>query len=76
MNESTFLDQLANQILIDFQHKLNDVQIVLPNKRAKVFLLQCLKNKLTSTVFAPKIISIEDLVQDISGIRSIDSLIL
>ncbi|WP_264559893.1 PD-(D/E)XK nuclease family protein [Flavobacterium sp. N2270] len=74
MNETTFLDQLANQIIIDFQHKLNNIRIVLPNKRAKVFLLQCLKNKLTTTVFAPKIISIEDLVQDISGIRSIDSI--
>ena len=74
MNEITFLDKLANQIIIDFQHKLNDIQIVLPNKRAKVFLLQSLKNKLSTTVFAPKIISVEDLVQDISEIRSIDSI--
>jgi hypothetical protein len=74
MNEAPFLDQLANQIIIDFQHKLNDIQIVLPNRRAKVFLLQSLKNKLTTTVFAPRIISIEDLVNDISGIRPIDSI--
>jgi hypothetical protein len=74
MKENTFLDKLATQIISDFEHNLNDVIIVLPNKRAKVFLLEKLKKNITSTVFAPKIISIEDLIQEIAGIRAIDSI--
>lgn len=74
MNNDTFLDKLANQILFDYKHKLHDIQIVLPNKRAKIFLLEKLKEKITNTLFAPNIVSIEDLIQEIAGIRSIDSI--
>ena len=48
------------------------VLIVLPNKRAKVFLLESLKNQLETTSFAPTIISIEDFIQEISNLRTID----
>ena len=72
MKEDSFLDKLAGQIIRDFGYNLNDVIIVLPNKRAKVFLLESLKKNISSTVFAPQIISIEDLIQEISVIRAID----
>jgi len=72
MKENSFLDKLASQIIKDFEHNLSDVIIVLPNKRAKVFLLESLKKNISSTVFAPQIISIEDLIQEIAAIRAID----
>ena len=72
MKTNTFLDQLAQTILDRFSDKLVDTIIVLPNKRAKVFLLKALQNKSTKTIFAPQIISVEDFVQEISGVRSID----
>ena len=50
--------------------------IVLPNKRAKVFLLEELKKGIKQNSFAPKIVSIEEFVQDIAGIRSVDSITL
>lgn len=53
---------------------MSDLVVVLPNKRAKVFLIEALRNKTENTIFAPKIISIEDFIQDIAGIRSIDSI--
>ena len=52
---------------------MEEIVIVLPNKRAKVFLLKELKNEIQQNSFAPKIISIEDFIQDIAGIRSVDS---
>lgn len=73
MPKPTFLHQLAKEILKNYSGTLSELTIVLPNKRAKVFLLDELKNVVTKNVFAPEIISIEEFIQNVSGIRSIDS---
>uniref|UniRef100_UPI004047D561 PD-(D/E)XK nuclease family protein n=2 Tax=Flavobacterium sp. TaxID=239 RepID=UPI004047D561 len=72
MISTTFLDKLSQTILSQSDIELSNCLIVLPNKRAKVFLLESLKNQLKTTSFAPSIISIEDFIQDISGLRTID----
>lgn len=74
MNEITFLDKIASVILETDKENLSDLVVILPNKRAKVFLIEALRNKVEDTVFSPEIISIEDFVQDIAGIRSVDSI--
>ena len=74
MKQDTFLDKLSAIILSQSDIELSNCLIVLPNKRAKVFLLESLKNQLETTSFAPTIISIEDFIQEISGCRSIDSI--
>ena len=73
MSKPTFLNQLAQEILKTYSDNLSELTIVLPNKRAKVFLLDELKKLISNNVFAPEIISIEDFIQDVAGIRSIDS---
>jgi hypothetical protein len=73
MVNRTFLQQLAQVILNDYSDTLSDLIIILPNRRAKVFLLDALKMQSEKTIFAPEIISIEDFVQNIAGFRSIDS---
>ena len=73
MSKPTFLYQLAQEILKTYSDDLSELTIVLPNKRAKVFLLDALKELINNTIFAPEIISIEDFIQDLAGIRSIDS---
>ena len=72
MNSNTFLDKLSATILSQTDNQLSNCLIILPNKRAKVFLLESLKNQLETTSFAPTIISIEDFIQEISGLRTID----
>jgi len=74
MADITFLDKLSTQIISNYGNNLPHITIVLPNKRARIFLLEALKKQLNATVFAPNIISIEDFVQDVSGIRSIDAI--
>lgn len=74
MANVTFLDKLSTQLIHDFGNNLPDAVVVLPNKRARIFLLEALKKQLDVTVFAPEIISIEDFVQNVSGIRSIDAI--
>lgn len=70
----SFLNQLVNLLLKDNSENLSELTIILPNKRAKVFLLQELKNSVSSTIFAPEIISIEEFIQNIAGIRAIDTI--
>lgn len=51
---------------------MTETIVVLPNRRARVFLMEVLRNQVSHTIFAPQIISIEDLIQDIAGIRTVD----
>jgi hypothetical protein len=44
--------------------------VVLPNKRAKIFLIEALKKQVSSNT-SPEIISIEDFIQD-TAIRTVD----
>lgn len=73
MNNNSFLNKLAKVIVTDYSDNFSDLIVILPNRRAKVFLIDELKKETTQTIFSPEIISIEDFVQDIAGIRSIDS---
>jgi hypothetical protein len=73
MGNRTFIEQIASVLLLEYSDKLTETIIVLPNRRAKVFLMESLKKQTTKTTFSPEIISIEDLIQNISNIRSIDS---
>jgi hypothetical protein len=73
MENKTFLCQLARKVLNDSGIKTQDLIVILPNKRAKVFLLEELKNNAEKTLFAPEIISIEEFVQHVAQIRSIDT---
>jgi hypothetical protein len=74
MIPNSFLSKIVQIVLSQYQKHTTNTIIVLPNKRAKVFLLNEIQIQSQQTIFAPEIISIEDFVQEISGIRSIDSI--
>ena len=72
MTNQTFLDRIAQTLIQNHSDKMTQTIVVLPNRRARVFLMEALRNQVSHTIFAPQIISIEDLIQDIAGIRAID----
>jgi hypothetical protein len=74
MVNPSFLQKIAAFVIQDYSSKLTDITLVLPNKRAKVFLIEALKNETKATILSPEIVSIEDFVQDIASVRSIDSI--
>jgi len=74
MSKLSFLNRLANELLKTTSHNALDLIIILPNKRAKVFLLEEIKKTVSNNIFAPNIISIEEFVQDIAGIRTVDNI--
>nr|WP_297309267.1 PD-(D/E)XK nuclease family protein [uncultured Flavobacterium sp.] len=74
MNTNSFLDKIAQQITQDFPNNFENLTLVLPNKRARVFLIEKLKNQTNRTFFAPNIISIEEFIYEIAQIKSIDNI--
>ena len=73
MINTSFLQKIAAFVIRNYSGKLTELTIVLPNKRAKVFLTEALKNEAAKTIICPNIVSIEDFVQEIAFIRSVDS---
>ncbi|SHG65254.1 PD-(D/E)XK nuclease superfamily protein [Flavobacterium defluvii] len=74
MINTSFLEKIAAVVIQEYSDKLAETTIVLPNKRAKVFLIEALKKQTSKTILSPEIISIEDFVQDVASIRSVDSI--
>lgn len=72
MINTSFLEKIAAVVIRDYLDKLGDTTIVLPNKRAKVFLIEALKKETSQTILSPTILSIEDFVQNVASVRSVD----
>ena len=61
-------------VLIDLKKKglnLEDLLFILPSKRAGVFLKHQLATLLEQPIFSPQIFSIEEFVEELSGIQSV-----
>ncbi len=71
----SFLEEVAEDIL-KMPYKLNDFVCILPSKRAGIFLKNELLKRTTKTSFGPVIHSIEDFVQELSGIKLASSTLL
>jgi len=74
MTEISFLDKIAKVLIDNYSERLSNTIVVLPNKRAKVFLLEAIRNQVSTNILSPKIISIEEFVQDIACVRSLESI--
>ncbi|MBC5837326.1 PD-(D/E)XK nuclease family protein [Flavobacterium muglaense] len=72
MINTSFLDKIAQVLIQDYSDTLSNTIVVLPNKRAKIFLIEALKKQVNSNILSPEIISIEDFIQDIAAIRTVD----
>lgn len=74
MEKTSFLHRIAEQVIhdcgVDFTNRL----IVLPNKRARLFLLEAFKDRSDKTFFAPEIISIEDFIGTIARMDAITAI--
>ena len=72
MTDTSFLDKIATVLIKDYSQKLTNTIVVLPNKRAKIFLVEALKKQVSTNILSPEIINIEEFIQEIAGIRAID----
>ena len=73
---ATFLEKLAATLFTEYGAGIADLIVILPSRRAKVFFIDAIRDKIDANVFAPDIISIEDFVQKIAGLSTIDNIAL
>ncbi|MEZ5084508.1 MAG: PD-(D/E)XK nuclease family protein [Bacteroidales bacterium] len=68
----TFLEKTAKYVMDRFPVNRQEICVVLPNRRAGLFLKQNISTLIDKPVFAPGILSIEDFVYSVSGFTEID----
>ena len=74
MQNKKFLDLLASKLLEKYNYNFSNVLVILPNKRAIIFLLDALKKQSNQPFFAPKIINIQSFFQEVSQLDTIDNI--
>jgi CRISPR/Cas system-associated exonuclease Cas4 (RecB family) len=67
-----FLEKTADYLYKKYGDKISDLCIVLPNRRAGLFLQKYIGKNLGKTIWSPTIFSIEDFLINISGLRICD----
>ena len=72
MTVNPFLDKIAKVLIDTYSEKLSNTIVVLPNKRAKIFLVEALKIQVDTNILSPEIISIEEFIQEVASVRSVD----
>lgn len=65
----TFLEELSEHILKHHSDHLEKLCIVLPNKRGGLYLKKFIAQQSGKTVWAPRILSIESMVSELSGLE-------
>ena len=70
----TFLNKVAEHLQQNYKEKLDELCIVLPNKRGALFLKHHLARVYKKTIFLPTIISAEDLVTQLSGLQNLEDI--
>lgn len=71
---SSFLEKTAQHLIQTYDSSLSECCIVLPNKRAGLFLKQELSKLIDKPIWLPPIIGAEDLIEDLSKTEIIDNL--
>ena len=70
------MESFIKRVLVDVNDKglnLKDLFFILPSKRAGVFLKNHISNLINQPIFAPQILSIEEFVEELSGLRTISN---
>ena len=73
---STFIEKLCDDILSKYKKSISGLCIVFPSRRAGLFFKSVLGKKLDAPVWSPDVYSIEDFVEEYSGLRIADNLFL
>jgi len=74
---NAFLADIADLLLKDYEIKnLHQVTVILPSRRAGLFLRKHLLKKINKTFLSPQIITINELVEDIAGAKATESSVL
>jgi ATP-dependent helicase/nuclease subunit B len=73
---TTFLENLAIKLMSTYGDDISRLCIVLPNRRAGLFLKKYISTKISKPIWSPTIFSSEDFISEISGLQVIDQMSL
>ncbi|MFC2106745.1 PD-(D/E)XK nuclease family protein [Bacteroidota bacterium] len=71
-----FLKKVAHEIYNSYKEDLIDICVVLPNKRASLFLKNYLAEESSKPIFSPDFLSIEEFISKLSEFEIIDNMLL
>ncbi|MDP5172336.1 MAG: PD-(D/E)XK nuclease family protein [Bacteroidia bacterium] len=74
--QPTFLDEVAKALVSEHSEHISELCLVVPNKRAMVFLKQSLAKEIGKVSWAPMIVSIQEFLRKASGVQFPESLTL
>ncbi len=63
----TFLEQIVHELKQEFGKGIADLTLIVPTRRAVVFLRQALAKAYQQTIWAPRMVSIQDFVRQTDG---------
>ena len=66
----TFLDEIAKKIL-NSKYSFESIKVVVPSRRASLFLKNALAHQIQKPAFAPEIVSIENFVEELSTLKKV-----
>ena len=69
---TSFITQSLREVL-SRKHSISDYTFILPSKRAGSFLIHELATLSSGAMFAPRVLSIEDFAEEMSGLKAIDN---
>lgn len=75
-SRSSFLEDLAAELQAQHRHRLHALTIIFPTCRAGEVFKQCLAAHLSQTIWTPKVLSIEALMQQLSPLKQAQPLLL
>ncbi len=64
---STFLENLVHKLINEYSGNMESVCVVLPNRRARVFLKHALEKAIDKPVWMPEVFGMEDFIARVSG---------
>lgn len=71
-----FLEKIADRLLAKFPDNMQNIAVVLPSKRAVVFLKHYLAKKISKPIFLADFYSIEEFIEGLSGLHILDNISL
>ena len=71
-----FLEKIAERLVEKYPKNMEDIAIVLPSKRSVVFLKSYLSKLINKPIFLPQFFSVEEFVEEVSGLKILDNLSL
>lgn len=69
-----FLNQLACSLYQQHRNRISDLTLIFPNRRAGLFFTEYLNRVIDGPVFAPEIVTVQELFAHISPLRQVDPL--